>query len=507
MRNRPAPTPDEEVTSFRSIADLPDTVDVLVVGAGISGIGAGWHLKARCPKRSFAIVEARDSIGGTWDLFRYPGVRSDSDMYTLGFRFKPWTNPKSIADGPSILAYLEDTVREHRLASHIHLGTRVLSASWSSSTSSWTVSVESGGSTRVVTCGYLFVCAGYYRYTAGYQPDFPGLASFCGTIVHPQHWPAALDYADQRVLVIGSGATAMTIVPAMAATAAKVTMLQRSPTYVVARPDVDRLALLLRRFLPENVAYRIIRRKNTALQQIFYRRMRQHPRQARERLVGMVAEQLGPGFDVERHFTPSYDPWDQRLCLLPNGDLLESLAAGRVEIVTDRIAQFSATGVQLESGVVIEADLVVMATGLQLAALGEMTLTVDGSPINLGSTLSYKGLAFSGVPNLATSFGYVNASWTLRSDLTCEYVCRLLNHMVATGTTTCTPVPRLEDEGMVTRPWIDGFTPGYMLRDLHRFPRQGDRAPWLNPQDYRRDVRLLRKDPVDDGVMRFTGRA
>lgn len=505
LRRRPVASEPED--SFRAADDLPAEVDVLVVGAGISGIGAGWHLTTLCPDRTFAIVEARDSIGGTWDLFRYPGVRSDSDMYTLGFRFKPWTNPKSIADGPSILEYLAETVREHRLASRIHLGTRVVSASWASASARWTVTLESRGAKRTVSCRYLFACAGYYRYSSGFDAALPGLADFGGTVVHPQHWPEDLDYAGKRVLVVGSGATAMTIVPAMARTAAKVTMLQRSPTYVVSRPDVDRLALLIRRLLPERLAYRAIRRKNTAFQQVFYRRMRDYPQQARERLVGMVAERLGPTFDVARHFTPSYDPWDQRLCLLPNGDLLEAVAEGRAEVVTDRIDRFVAGGVRLQSGAEIEADIVVTATGLQLAALGEMALEVDGAPVDLGSTLTYKGMAFSGVPNLATSFGYVNASWTLRSDLTCEYVCRLLNHMAETGTTTCTPEPRPGERDMVTRPWIDGFTPGYMLRDLHRFPRQGDRAPWLNPQDYRSDVVLLRKDPVDDGVMRFTGRA
>jgi cation diffusion facilitator CzcD-associated flavoprotein CzcO len=501
-RTRPTHSPQD--SGFRSASELPAEVDVLVVGAGISGIGAGWHLKDRCPDRSFAIVDARESIGGTWDLFRYPGVRSDSDMYTLGYRFKPWTNPKSIADGPSILGYLRETVHEHGLANRIHLGVRVVSAGWSSASARWTVVVEAAGVRRSVSCGYLFVCAGYYRYSAGYEADLPGLGDFRGTVVHPQHWPEDLDYAGKRVLVVGSGATAMTIVPAMAATAARVTMLQRSPTYVVARPDVDRIALLLRRVLPERLAYRIIRRKNTAFQQLFFRRMREYPQQARERLVGMVAERLGPEFDVGRHFTPSYYPWDQRLCLLPNGDLLDAIASGRAEVVTDRIERFTADGVRLASGGEIAADIVVTATGLQLAALGEMTLEVDGTPVDVGSTYTYKGLAFSGVPNLATSFGYVNASWTLRSDLTCEYVCRLLNHMDSTGTTTCTPTLRPGEEHMATRPWIDGFTPGYMLRDIHRFPRQGDRAPWLNPQDYRRDVEMLRNDPVDDGVMRFT---
>ena len=481
-------------------------VDVIVVGAGISGIGAGYHLQTMSPDRSFLIVEARDSIGGTWDLFRYPGVRSDSDMYTLGYRFKPWRNAKSIADGASILEYLKETVREYELERHMRFGRRVTAASWSTDHAAWAVTMrnEATGTEEQIRCNYLFMCAGYYNYRRGHQAELPGIEHFGGRVVHPQFWPEELDYAGKRVLVIGSGATAMTMVPAMANKAAHVTMLQRSPTYVVARPDVDKWALRLRRILPPQLAYRLIRWKNTSIQQLFYGRMREHPKEAQARLIGMVAEAMGPDFDVEKHFTPSYYPWDQRLCLLPNGDLLTALRERRATIVTDHIDTFTSTGVRTKSGETIEADIVVTATGLELVVLGEATFEVDGQPVDFGKTYTYKGMGFSGVPNLATSFGYVNASWTLKSDLTCEYVCRLLNHMRDTNTAIAIPTLRPSEFDMPRRPWIDGFTPNYMTRDMHRFPSQGDHAPWLNPQNFKRDVELYRKAPVDDGSITFT---
>ena len=480
-------------------------VDVVVVGAGISGIGAGYHLQTMSPDRSFVILEARNSIGGTWDLFRYPGVRSDSDMYTLGYRFKPWRNAKSIADGASILEYLKETVREHDLERHMRFGRRVTAADWSSDDPRWVVTVrnESTGAEEQISCNFLFMCAGYYNYRRAHQADLPGIDRYAGRVVHPQFWPEDLDYAGKRVLVVGSGATAMTLVPAMAATASHVTMLQRSPTYVVSRPDVDKWALRIRRVLPPKLAYRVIRFKNTTIQQLFYGRMRQYPAEAKARLIGMVSEAMGPGFDVDRHFTPSYFPWDQRLCLLPNGDLLTALRDGRASIVTDHIDTFTESGVRTKSGETIDADIVVTATGLELVVLGEAAFTVDGTPVDFGTTFTYKGMGFSGVPNLATSFGYVNASWTLKSDLTCEYVCRLLNHMRDTGTSIATPTLRPEERDMPRRPWIDGFTPNYMTRDMHRFPSQGDHAPWLNPQNFKRDVELYRKSPVDDGSMVF----
>lgn len=479
-------------------------VDVAVVGAGISGIGAAYHLQTMSPDRTFAILEARNDIGGTWDLFRYPGVRSDSDMYTLGYRFKPWTNAKSIADGPSIMEYLRETVREYGIDRHIRFGTRLISASWSSKDARWVLTLaRANGESAQMSCGFLFMCAGYYSYRAGYKADIPGIENFRGTVVHPQFWPENLEYVGKKVVVIGSGATAMTIVPAMARTAEHVTMVQRSPTYVVSRPDVDKIALLLRKVLPEKLAYRLIRLKNTTLQQIFYGRIRNFPKEAKERLIGMVRERVGDAVDVDTHFTPTYNPWDQRLCLLPNGDFLESLKKGRASIVTDTIAGFEANAVRLTSGKLVEADIVITATGLQLVVLGEATFDLDGEPIDFAETYTYKGVGFSGVPNLATSFGYINASWTLKSDMTCEYVCRLLNHMRDSGARSCIPTLRTGEESMTRRPWIDGFTPGYMLRDMHRFPSQGDHEPWLNPQNYKKDVELFRHAPVDDGVMAF----
>jgi len=481
--------------------------DVLVVGAGISGIGAGYHLQTLCPDRSFVILEGRDDLGGTWDLFRYPGVRSDSDMHTLGYSFKPWMAAKSIADGPSILQYLRDTVQEFGLDRHIRYGHRVMRAEWSSGPSHWTVTGQrtDTGAEVTFTAGYLFMCSGYYSYKGGYTPEFAGLDTFRGRIVHPQAWPDDLDYAGKKVVVIGSGATAMTLIPAMADTAGHVTMLQRSPTYVVAAPDKDVVANALRKVLPEKVAYSLTRRKNVAFQQMIYRRTRTQPAKVKATLLSRVRKELGPDYDVATHFTPSYAPWDQRLCLVPNGDLFAAIRSGKASVVTDQIDTFTENGIRLQSGAELEADIIVTATGLQLVTLGEMEFVVDGEPVDFSTTWTYKGFAYSGVPNLASSFGYVNASWTLRADLTCEYVCRLLNLMAGTGATQCTPTLRPSDRTMPERPWIDGFSAGYMQREMHRFPKQGDREPWLNPQDYGRDKQLFRKSAVDDGVMQFSG--
>lgn len=488
-----------------SAAAAVDHVDVLIVGAGISGIGAAWHLQHRSPHRTFTILEGRDDLGGTWSLFRYPGIRSDSDMHTLGFEFRPWIADKAIADGPSILQYLRDTARESHITEHIRFGHLVEAADWSSEDRHWIVSARrtDTGERVTITCGYLFMCSGYYSYRRGHEPEFPGRDRFGGLIVHPQAWPDDLDLSGRRVVVIGSGATAITLVPHLARSAAHVTMLQRSPTYLVSRPDVDRLANWLRRLLPSMLAYRITRAKNTMFQRFFYRRSQAKPDEVKEYLIGKVREQLGPGFDVERHFTPSYGPWDQRVCLVTNGDLFSALREGTASVVTDRIATFTGTGVDLESGEHLEADVVVTATGLDLVTLGEVAFTLDGAPIDFARTWTYKGLAYSDVPNLASSFGYINASWTLRTDLICEYVCRLLNHMESIGATECTPRLRPGDDAMTPRRWIEGFTPGYMNRYMDRMPRQGDREPWINPQDYQHDRRLFRKSHVDDGVMRF----
>jgi cation diffusion facilitator CzcD-associated flavoprotein CzcO len=481
-------------------------VDVLIVGAGISGIGAACHLQAESPGRSFLILEGRDDIGGTWDLFRYPGVRSDSDMHTLGFNFKPWKAEKAIADGPSIMSYLRETVAEHGLAEHIRFSHSVRRAEWSSESARWTITAERGdtGETVTLSANFLFMCSGYYSYKEGYTPQFPGLEQYQGRLVHPQQWPEDLEYSDQRVIVIGSGATAMTLVPAMAKTAGHVTMLQRSPTYVAAGPDVDKVANALRKVLPEGLAYRITRLKNTKLQQFLYGRTRTQPEKVRKVLLQRVRKALPAGYDVDKHFTPSYNPWDQRLCLVPNGDLFDAISNGTASVVTDHIDTFTPTGIRLVSGEELQADIVVTATGLNLVQLGEVQIAVDGQDVDFANSWSYKGFAYSDVPNLATSFGYINASWTLRSDLIGEYVCRLLNHMSATGTDQCTPRLRSTDSDMPQRPWIENFSAGYMERVMDRFPKQGDREPWINPQNYARDKKMFATAPVDDGVMQFT---
>ena len=481
-------------------------VDVVIVGAGISGIGAAYHLQTECRDRSYVILEGRADIGGTWDLFRYPGVRSDSDMHTLGYRFKPWTAEKSIADGPSIMAYLRETVAEHGIDRHIRFGHLVRRAEWSSDDARWTVHAQRAetGEAVTITCNFLFMCSGYYSYREGYTPEFEGRERFAGQIVHPQHWPADLDETGKRVVVIGSGATAMTLVPALAERAAHVTMLQRSPTYVVARPDTDKLANRLRSLLPDRLADTVTRWRNTTMQQMIYRRTRTHPDKVRKVLLDGVRKELGPDFDVDRHFTPSYDPWDQRLCLVPNGDLFQAIRRGKASVVTDRIRSFDERGIQLESGDTIEADIIVTATGLNLVTLGEMDFVVDGTPIDFADTWTYKGFAYSDVPNMASSFGYINASWTLRADLISAYVCRLLNHMRATDTVQCTPRLRPSDASMPARAWIENFSAGYMQRVMDRFPKQGDREPWINPQNYGRDKKMFRSSPVDDGVMQFT---
>jgi monooxygenase len=477
--------------------------DVIVIGAGISGIGAGYHLQTNCPSRSYLILEGRDDIGGTWDLFRYPGVRSDSDMHTLGYNFKPWTASKAIADGPSIMAYLRDTVAEYGIDRHIRFNHLVSTAEWSTDDATWTITANHAGTPVQLSCNFLFMCSGYYSYRGGYTPEFPGIEQYTGTVVHPQAWPEDLDYKGKRVVVIGSGATAVTLVPAMADDTEHITMLQRSPTYVVSRPDTDAIANRLGKVLPERWAYDITRRKNTTMQQIMYKRMRAKPEKAKDMLLKMVRDEMGADYDVDTHFTPTYFPWDQRLCLVPNSDLFNAIKSGKASVVTDRIDTFTPTGIKLASGTELEADIVVTATGLQMVTLGEMGFFVDGEQVDFAKTWTYKGFAYSDVPNLASSFGYINASWTLRADLICEYVCRLLNHMEETGTVQCTPRLRASDAGMEQRPWIENFSSGYMQREMHRFPKQGDREPWINPQDYGRDRKMFRNSPVADGVMRF----
>lgn len=477
-------------------------VDVLIVGAGLSGIGAAYHLQAECPGRSYLILEGRDAIGGTWDLFRYPGVRSDSDMYTLGYRFKPWAHPKAIADGPSILSYIRETASENGIDRHIRYGHKVKGASWSSADARWTVEVERlpSGETLHLSCNFLFMCSGYYRYDAGYTPEFAGVERFAGPVVHPQNWTADIAYAGRRVVVIGSGATAMTLVPEMAKEAAHVVMLQRSPTYVVARPAEDPIAHWLRRWFSPKTAYLLTRWKNVLLGMYFYKLARRRPQQVKKYLVDLVQAAIGAKVDVARHFTPRYKPWDQRICLVPDGDLFRALNSGRASVVTDEIETFTEKGIKLRSGAELEADLIVTATGLVLSAFGNMEFKVDGRRVVGPETFGYKGMMYSDVPNLASAFGYTNASWTLKCDLSCEYVCRLLNHMQEHGYRQCTP--RNNDPTLTAEPWLD-FTSGYVQRAMAQLPKQGSRKPWKLYQNYIRDLITLRYGRIDDGVMEF----
>ncbi len=482
----------------------PEHVDVLIVGAGLSGIGAACHLQDDSPGRSFAILEARGAVGGTWDLFRYPGVRSDSDMFTLGYRFRPWTQPKAIADGPSIRAYIEDTARERGVDERIRFHHRVVRAEWSTEKARWTVVAEVGtGETVRMTCSFLSVCSGYYRYDEGYTPELSGVDRFAGEIVHPQHWPEDLDYQGKRVVVIGSGATAVTLVPAMAEQAEHVTMLQRSPSYVASIPARDPLADLLRRRLPTRLAYTLVRWKNVLVSMASFQLSRRRPALMKALLRKGAQRLLPEGYDVDTHFAPTYDPWDQRLCLVPDGDLFKAIRRGRASVVTDRIETFTEHGLRLESGAELEADVVVTATGLNLLPAGGMTIVVDGREVDLSRTVSYKGMMLSGVPNFALTLGYTNASWTLKADLVAHYVCRLLNHMDAEGYQVVTPVVPDEAESWEPVPLID-LESGYVLRSLHLLPRQGPAAPWRLHQNYPRDVRLMRRGTLEDEGVVFS---
>ena len=492
------------VTQLAERASRPmEHLDVLIVGAGLSGIGAAYHLKQALPGKSYAILEGRSAIGGTWDLFRYPGIRSDSDLHTYGYAFKPWTDEKSIADGEAILRYIRETASENGIDREIRFCHRVSSAEWTSADARWTVRAErtDTGEEVSLTCSWLFSASGYYSYEHGYAPDFPGAERFGGTIVHPQDWPEDLDYADKRVVVIGSGATAVTLVPAMAGTAAHVTMLQRSPTYIVSLPERDSVANLLKRLLPAERAYAITRRKNIWLQRTVYQLSQSRPRLIKGLLRWMLRRRLPEGYDIERHFTPSYDPWDQRLCAVPDGDLFEAISAGTASVVTDRIVELTEHGIRLESGTELEADIIVTATGLDLLALGGVELAIDGQPVSLPEKLVYKSAMLSDVPNLVFVFGYTNSSWTLKLDLVCEYACRLIARMDRLGYDTCMAVN--DDPAMATRPFLD-FGAGYVQRAVDRFPRQGTQGPWQVKMSYAADLHALRDGLIDDGVLRFS---
>ena len=503
--------------------------DVLIIGAGLSGIGAGAHLRMECPAKTFAILEGREAMGGTWDLFRYPGVRSDSDMFTLGYRFRPWSDPKAIADGPAILNYIHETSEEYDLDKEIRYGHRLKRAEWSTETSQWTVTAEIAGSesplqrasgsthdasgptesrltagfrTVELTCNFLYLCTGYYDYDQGYTPEWPGFDEYTGTIVHPQKWPADLDYSGKKVLVIGSGATAVTLVPAMAKAADHVTMLQRSPTYVVSMPAEDKIANTLRAVLPAKAAYALTRWKNVLRQMFFYTLSRKKPEIMKNLIAKGVKNEIGEEY-LEKHFRPKYNPWDQRLCLVPDSDLFASIRDGGASIVTGEIDTFTEKGVRLRSGEELEADVIVTATGLNLKIMAGLDLIVDGEPVDLSKKLAYKGMMYSDVPNLAQAFGYTNASWTLKCDLTSEYVCRLLKYMDANGYARCTP--RISDPTVKPEPVLD-FTSGYVQRALHTLPSQGSKMPWRLHQNYIKDLRMIRYGRLDDGTMEFRER-
>ncbi|WP_420995386.1 flavin-containing monooxygenase [Cupriavidus sp. 30B13] len=480
--------------------------DVLVVGAGLSGICAAYHLQASCPGKRYAILEGREAIGGTWDLFRYPGVRSDSDMYTLGFSFRPWRSDKSIAAGGAILEYIRDTARAFDIERHIRFGHRATRASWSSETARWTVEAAVGprGEPARFTCNFLYLCSGYYDYADGYMPGWPGMERFGGRVVHPQHWPEDLAYDGKRVVVIGSGATAVTLLPEMARRAAHVTMLQRSPTYIVARPSSDAVSAWLQRKLPAGMAHRATRWKNVLFGMYFYNLARKKPELVKRKILQAARAQLGPDYDIDKHFTPSYKPWDQRLCLVPDSDLFKSIRAGQASVVTDHIESFTETGLQLRSGQQLDADIVVTATGLKLKVAGGMKIEVDGVPADPAQAFMYKGMMYSDVPNLAVAMGYVNASWTLKAELSSMYVCRLINHMDANGHAWCAP-RRGGAAGDGEEPSLS-LTSGYVQRASGILPRQGRKRPWKVHQNYLFDLMALKFGKVEDGAMEF-GRA
>ena len=480
---------------------MSEHFDVLIVGAGLSGIGAARHLQDKCPDKTFAILEGRDAIGGTWDLFRYPGIRSDSDMYTLGYNFKPWTEPQVIADGHRIRNYIEETARENSIESKIRLGHKVLSADWLSETATWTVTVQlKSGETRQLSCNWLMMCSGYYNYEEGFTPEFKGREDFKGQVIHPQFWPENLDYPGTRVVVIGSGATAITLIPSMTDKARHVTMLQRTPSYVISVPQFDPMVRVLLKFLPEMTVYKISRARNNFITQMIFKLSRKYPNFMRKLLLKQVKVQVGKDFDM-KHFTPPYNPWDQRLCAVPNGDMFKVLRKGKASVVTDHIDRFVDKGILLKSGQMLEADIIVTATGLNLRLFGGMSLSVDGKAIEMNQHISYKGLMFSDIPNFSNTLGYTNASWTLKADLIAEYVCRLLKHMDKTCTRIA--VPERKDPNVKPTQLLE-MSSGYVARAEAYLPKGADRAPWKLYQNYALDTDQLRHGKLEDGVMAFS---
>jgi monooxygenase len=481
---------------------MTEFVDVVIVGAGISGISAAWHLQDRCPEKSYVILERRENLGGTWDLFKYPGIRSDSDMFTLGFRFKPWTSEKAIADGPSIMSYLKETVAEYGIDKHIRYNQKVVAADWSDADNRWTVRIETDGQVREVSAEFLVACSGYYNYDEGYTPEFPGRDDFEGTIIHPQHWPEDLDYADKKIVIIGSGATAVTLIPALANSGAgHVTMLQRSPTYVGALPDVDPFTVRMNKTLPEKQAYVVNRWKSILFQSGQYQLARRFPKFMRKTLMTMAEKRLPEGYDVQKHFGPKYNPWDERLCLAPNGDLFRAIKKGKADVVTDTIETFTKTGIKLTSGQELEADIIVTATGLNLQLFGGAEILRNGETVDLHDTMAYKGMMLTQMPNMAFTIGYTNASWTLKADLVSEFVCRILNYMDDNGFDRVEP--QHPGNSVDERPLMD-FTPGYVLRALDYLPKAGHVTPWRLKQNYLLDLNLIRRGKVDDEALLFT---
>ena len=474
--------------------------NVIVVGAGISGIAAGYNLKKSCPNKSFAILEGRESLGGTWDLFKYPGIRSDSDMHTLGYRFKPWIHDKSIADGPSILEYLNETVDENNLKKNILLNHKVKSANWNSDKSLWELEINNKDQLVNMTCDFLFLCGGYFSYSKPHMPSFINQEKFEGQIIHPQFWNDQLDYINKKVVVIGSGATAITLVPAIAEKAKHVVMLQRSPSYVVSRPSEDAINRFLRKFLPIKFTYFLIRWKNILWQSYTFFLARKFPERIKKGILDLLKDELGSDFDINKHFTPSYKPWDQRMCLVPDSDLFSAIKNNKASVVTDKIKQFESDGILLESGVKITTDIIITATGIELNSLNDINVTMDNVKVNAHERLTYKGMMLSGVPNFALSFGYVNASWTLRADLTCEYVCRLISLMDKKGVDCCAPI---NDQSAYGDDDLIDFTSGYVQRGLHLMPKQGNKAPWKNYQNYLKDIFAVRLFSIKDSNLNF----
>ncbi|MCF6389612.1 NAD(P)/FAD-dependent oxidoreductase [Mycobacterium sp. MBM] len=481
---------------------MNEHLDVVIVGAGISGISTAWHLQNRCPTKSYAILERRENIGGTWDLFKYPGIRSDSDMFTLGFRFKPWTSSRAIADGQSIWNYINEAAVENGIDKHIRTGHRVTSVDWSDAENRWTINIETGGETKQITASFLSVCSGYYNYDEGYSPEFPGAADFTGQIIHPQHWPEGLDYAGKKIVVIGSGATAITLIPSLVNEGAgHVTMLQRSPTYIGSLPLDDPIAAQANKYLPKNIAHMVNRWKAIAMATGQYQVARRFPKVFKKALRDMATRRLPAGFDYDKHFSPRYNPWDERVCLAPNGDFFKTIKAGKADVVTDTIETFTETGIKLTSGAELQADIIITATGLNMQLFGGATATRNGEPIDLTKSMTYKGLMLSGVPNMAITFGYTNASWTLKADLVSEFICRVLNYMDANGFDRVEP--QHPGDSVEEQPFMD-FTPGYFRRAMDTLPKSGSEAPWKLKQNYFFDLRLIRHGKVDEESLHFT---